>query len=124
MTGTKGFVIYVLLIFPKMKTEKINVAGAEYLVKIHYEKRNNARVSVNRNAVNIRIPFSFSREEQFKQVLKMKAWAIKKLQENPSRFKQEIQKEYKDGDVLKVGEEEYNLRIEFRNKASSSSRSC
>ncbi|MEA2054874.1 MAG: M48 family metallopeptidase, partial [Candidatus Thermoplasmatota archaeon] len=61
-------------------------------------------------------------EERFRQLMKMKVWARNKLKENPHRFRPERQKEYKDGDILKVGDEEYTLKIEFKDKKSSSAR--
>lgn len=104
-----------------MKTESIEVDGIKYTVKIYYEDRNNTSVSIGKT-INIRIPLFFNREEKLKQLLKMKAWARKKLEENPEKFKPKPQKEYKDGDVLKVGDEEYLLRIDFKDKQSSSAR--
>ncbi|MFH1587854.1 MAG: M48 family metallopeptidase [Candidatus Diapherotrites archaeon] len=105
-----------------MKTETLEVNGLKYAVKIHYEKRNNSTGSIGKNTVNIRIPSGLSREECFRELIKMKAWARNKIQENPSKFKPEIQKEYNDGDNLKVGNEEYKLRIELKEKQSSSGR--
>jgi predicted metal-dependent hydrolase len=105
-----------------MITDTIEINDLKYIVKIHYERRNNSRASINKNAVNIRIPVFLDREERVKQILQMKSWAIKKLQEHPDKFRKESEKEYHDGDVLKIGEEEYTLKIEFRDKVSSSAR--
>jgi hypothetical protein len=50
----------------------------------------------------------------------MKLWAKKKLLENPDRFKPEPQKEYNDKEKLIVGDEEYILSIELKEKKNSS----
>ena len=104
-----------------MKTEFIKINEKKHLIKIYYEKRNNSRVSIGKAGINIRLPLNLNKEEQLKQILKFKAWAQKKLEENPDKFKEKI-KEYNDGDVLKVGEEEYKLKINFKDKHSSSAR--
>ncbi|MEK6964213.1 MAG: SprT family zinc-dependent metalloprotease [Nanoarchaeota archaeon] len=105
-----------------MRQEFLEVNGRKFLVKILYEDRAEPRASIGKTAVHIRIPLSLSREEQFRELLKMKAWARQTLEENQDKFQQKPQKEYKDGDVLKVGEDEYKLRVEFRDKQSSSAR--
>lgn len=103
-----------------MRIEIIEINGHKLLVKIHYEVRKNSTVSISQKAVNIRIPLNMNREEQFRQLLKMKSWAIKKLQEDFDRFKPIPQKQYKDGDILTVGDANYKLNISFKNKNSSS----
>ena len=105
-----------------MRTELIEVNGIKYSLNIHYESRQNSTASIGKKLVNIRIPLSLNREEQFRQLLKMKSWIIKKLQENPEKFKPEVQKVYKSGDILKIDNEDYTLLIEFKEKQSSSAR--
>jgi len=105
-----------------MKTETLEVNGIKYLVKIHYENRKNSSVSIRRTNINIRIPSFLNREEKARRLFSMKMWAKKKLLKNPQRFKPVLQKEYKDGDKLLVGDEEYTLRIEFKDKRNSSAR--
>jgi hypothetical protein len=105
-----------------MKTETLEVNGTQYLVKIHYENRKNSSVSIRRTNINIRIPSFLNREENARQLFSMKMWAKKKLLENPKRFKPVSQKEYSDGDKLIIGDEEYALRIEFKDKRNSSAR--
>ena len=50
----------------------------------------------------------------------MLIWAINKIKENPTKFQSTKVKEYKDGEVLKIGEEKYILKIDFKDKQSSS----
>jgi hypothetical protein len=105
-----------------MKVEYLEVNGTEHLIKVHYENRNNATVSLGRTAINIRIPSFLNREEKFRQLIKMKIWARNKLMENPEKFKPEQQKIYSNGEILKVGNDEYSLRIDYKDKQSSSAR--
>lgn len=103
-----------------MNAETLEVNGAKHVVKIFYERRKNTTVSLGKKAIYIRIPITLNREERFRHLLKMKAWARKKLQENPKKYRPKPTKEYKDGDILKVGDKEYLLKIEFKDKKSSS----
>lgn len=105
-----------------MKKDFLEVNGARHPVLIHFEQREDVRASIGKSAVHIRVPHSMQREELFLRILGMKAWARKKLMENPESFKKEGAKEYHDGDTLQVGEDAYTLKIEFRDKESSSAR--
>ena len=105
-----------------MSTEYFEVNGRKFVVKVHYEHRHSSRVSIGRKAINVRIPSFLNRDEKARELLRMKMWAINNIKEKPERFKPEQQKEYKDGEVLKVVNEEYTLKIEFKEKESSSAR--
>lgn len=103
-----------------MKTDYIEVNGIGYLIKIFHEDRQSSTVSISKKSINIRIPLSMNREEQFRSILKMKHWAKEQLEKNPP--KREKAKEYADGELLKVGDAEYKLNISFASKQSSSAR--
>ncbi len=105
-----------------MQTELLEINGIKYLVKIHYENRSNSRVSIRRTAINIRIPSFLSSAKKNEQLEKMKTWAKNKIMKNPEKFRLKPQKEYKNGDILKIGDEEFALRIEFKDKKGSSAR--
>jgi predicted metal-dependent hydrolase len=103
-----------------IKTDTFELNGNKYLVKIHYENRSNSTVSIGKRAIHIRIPSSLSREDRLKQLMKMKMWAINKLKENPNLLRKEVQREYNDGDILKVGDKEFILNIDYKSKKGSS----
>ena len=103
-----------------MKIDFLEAHGIKYLVKIFYEERDNASVSIGKKSINIRIPLSMDQNEQFRNVLKMKQWAKENFEKNPP--KQKIVRQYKDGEILKVGSSEYKLNISFAPKQSSSAR--
>jgi len=100
-----------------MRTEKIIINDKIYAIKIHIENRNNSRVSIGKTGINIRISRILNREEQFKEILKFKRWAIDRIKKNPI---QEIKsKEYNDGDILRLINEDYRLSLILRNKKRS-----
>lgn len=104
----------------QMKTDLLEINGVKYLVKIFYEDRNNAAVSIGKKSVNIRIPLSMDRNEQFRIIIKMKQWA--KVNLNKNQHKQKPAREYKHGEILRVGSFEYKLNISFATKQRSSAR--
>ena len=105
-----------------MKKEKIIAGGKEYPVGIYLEKRNNTRVSIGRTGVHIRVPFNMPREDMFKEIIRLKRWAIQKLEEKPLEIKQKGSRTYQDGEKLTVGDEEYLIRLFFNPKQSSSAK--
>lgn len=105
-----------------MKTEKLVFNDTEFIVKIIIVKSNQCGARIKGNVITIKIPLSLNREQQFKEVLDAKAWARKKIEKSPERFKQKVLKQYKNGEVFKIGQEEYRLIISFKEKASSSAR--
>lgn len=105
-----------------MEVEILEVDGIKYTIKIYYEKRNNCTATIRKTAINIRIPSVLNSKQRSKELIKLKRWAVNKLMEDPEKFKPEIQKEYKNGDILKIDQEEYILRIRFKDKKGSSAR--
>jgi predicted metal-dependent hydrolase len=105
-----------------MKTETMEVNGTQYLLKIHIEKRKNIRVSIRRTNINIRLPKFLSQKEKIQNIQSMKLWAKKKILNNPDCFKPEPQKEYNDGEKIIVGNKVFILRIEFKEKKTSSAK--
>ncbi|OGJ18241.1 hypothetical protein A3K73_00380 [Candidatus Pacearchaeota archaeon RBG_13_36_9] len=105
-----------------MKTEIIKVNGEDYQVRIIIEDRIDSKVSVNQKIISMHLPDCLSREELFRELLKMKLWARQKILENPGKFQRRPLKEYKDGHEIVVGSEKYTLRIQHFDKSSSSAR--
>jgi len=103
-----------------MRTEKIIIDDKIYYIKIYLENRNNSRASIGKKGVNIRIPRFLNREEQFREILKFKGWAINKIKENP--IQENKLKDYNNEDILKLNNDEYKLNINFKDKNSSSAR--
>ena len=103
-----------------MRIENIIINNKIYYIKIYLENRNNSRASIGKKGVNIRIPRFLNREEQFREILKFKGWAINKIKENP--IQENKLKDYNNEDILKLNNDEYKLNINFKDKNSSSAR--
>lgn len=103
-----------------MKTETLEINAIKYVLKIFYEEREYPSASIRKKSINIRIPISMDRNQQFVALLKMKQWVKKNIEKNPP--KKEIKRVYTDGEILKIGESEYKLHITFASKQSSSAR--
>ena len=103
-----------------MRIENIIINDKVYYIKIYLENRNNSRASIGKTGVNIRIPRFLNREEQFREILKFKGWAINKIKENP--IQENKLKDYNNEDILKLNNDEYKLNINFKDKNSSSAR--
>ena len=99
----------------------IEANGKPYPLFIFCERRNSISVRIGKRGVTLKMPSHLNREERFREILKAKQWARQKLEENPEKFENK-QREYRDGEMLKVGAEEYLLKIQFAGKASSSAR--
>jgi len=105
-----------------MDVETLEINGIKRLIKIHYEERNDCRVTIRKETINIRISSFLDEEERHRQLRNLKQLAIDRLKENPERFKPDVQKEYKDGDTIVVGNDKYALKIGFKDKQGSSAR--
>src|SRR3989344_529582 len=105
-----------------MKIDKILANDKEYPVYIHLEQRDGSRVSIGKTGVQIRLPLEMSREEQFKETLRLKRWAIEKIKEEKPEFKQKGSRTYSDGEKIGIGNEEYLLRLTFNENQSSSAK--
>lgn len=105
-----------------MQTEKLEVNGTTFLVKIRYEYRRNTRAYIGRNAISIRVPSFLTGEERLRQLTKMKAWARKQLERNPDKFKAKAHKEYKDGELVTLNGEEYKLEIHLNERKTGSAK--
>ena len=98
------------------------VDDMHYRMNIYYEKRRNARASIRRTTVTIRIPSSLSTKRREEELSKLRRWALQKIQEDPQKFKPFPRRRYHDGERLVVGSREYSIRISFGEKASSSAK--
>mgnify|MGYP001608239326 CR=1 FL=1 len=105
-----------------MRKDKITVDGKDYLVDINIESRESSRVSIGKTGIHLKIPVRMSREEQFKEIVRLKRWAMEKIKEKKPEFKQKGSRTYTDGEKLLIANEEYSLHLSFSEKQSSSAR--
>jgi len=105
-----------------MDTEVFVVDDMHYQMNIYYEKRRNARASIRRTTVTIRIPSTLSTKQREKELFKLRRWAIQKIHEDPQKFKPFPRRMYHDGQRMVVGSKEYDIRVSFCDKRSSSAK--
>ena len=105
-----------------MRKEKIIINEKEYEIYLRFESREGSRVSIGKNGIYIRVPVGRPREEQCKEILRLKRWAMEKIKEKPPEFKHKGSRIYNDGDKLNVANEEFILRLSSSEKQSSSAK--
>jgi predicted metal-dependent hydrolase len=105
-----------------MKEDYILVRDKKHPVCIHYEQRRTSRVSIGKKAVYIRIPQHLPLHEKEKHIRQFKAWAYEKLLTHKAFTEKADAKTYADGDVLRIRDESYIIRMAFKDKKSSSAR--
>ena len=90
---------------------------------IYLERRNNARVSIGKSGLNIRMPYQLSRTEQVKQVEYFYKWAIDKFAEKPELLKRQlVGKSYPDGYTFMLQGRQYTLDITEKDQKSGSAK--
>ena len=94
-----------------MQRDGITVEGIRFPIQIHFEPRNNARASVGRRAIYIRIPSSMNISERARIIVRFKGWARETIRKDPERFKPVRVHRYKDGDLLEIHSETFVIRI-------------
>lgn len=87
-------------------------------VNVYHEKRMDSRVSLTKTGVNIRLPILLPEFEKQNLTKKFLDWAQSKLDEKPHLYFDKF-KRYKDGDVLKLYDNEYILAIELTDKENN-----
>ena len=105
-----------------MKWDFLEMDDRRYPMKIFFEQRDNSTVSISKKSITVRIPHALSREEMFREILKIKGWARLKILQNPEKFKPDSVIQYINGQEIFVGNQSYILGITFAEKESSSGR--
>lgn len=107
-----------------MQTEKLVIEDKEFQINIYTENRNNSRASIGKIGINIRLPRFLNREERFREILRLKKWAIETIRKKPSRFDQKQVKfrAHEDGEIFSIGKDSYQISITFSDKQGSSVR--
>src|SRR3954463_14698893 len=101
---------------------EIDVRGENVPVRILFERRFNNRVTVNKNGILIRISERQPKEEQRKNIDSLLKWAKEKLGDKPELLDSLPQRTYVNGEVLKVGDQEFIISILHQNHAKSTAK--
>ncbi|MCX6664674.1 MAG: SprT family zinc-dependent metalloprotease [Euryarchaeota archaeon] len=100
----------------------VHVNGVIRPVRLFYEQRRNCTVSIGKKAITIRIPLFLNKSTQEKEIAQLKAWAIQRIQDKPERFKPKPMREYQDNETIHIGNEQYLITINKKDKKNSSAR--
>lgn len=97
---------------PRKLQASLKVGQQAVPVQIFIEQRTNARVSIGKTGLNIRLPYYLSREQQAKQVEHFYQWAINKFAEKPELLQRRLTgKRYNDGYQFMLQGRQYTLEI-------------
>ena len=105
-------------------TEKatMTIDGKAFPIIIHREWRQSVRFSLGKKGAIIRMPTVLTKAQQQDQLEKLRVWVQQQLSEKDSLKQRFFGKNYKTGDILKVGERTYTLKIEYENKQRHSAK--
>lgn len=106
----------------KTSTAILKVNEQDITVYIHTERRNNARVSIGKKGVTIRLPSFLTPEQRQKQIASFKDWAFNTYTNKPQLLIRGQAKVYKDGHTFMLMGQLYTLQLEEVPLASFSAR--
>ncbi len=93
-------------------TQALKVEEREVAVHILVESRNNARVSITKSGVVIRLPRHISKEEKLKQIDEFKNWAVKKLRLRPELYVKKRKDYFSNQEIIAQGQP-FKLQLQF-----------
>jgi predicted metal-dependent hydrolase len=94
-----------------VETTFIDFEDRRIPAKIYRERRKNVRFSIGKKYAICRMPTMMLPLEQANQIKRFEEWVIKHFSKNERIQSNYFGKDYKDGDLLKVGEREYIIRL-------------
>ncbi|MFN8309894.1 MAG: M48 family metallopeptidase [Chitinophagales bacterium] len=107
---------------PKEDVFTLSVNGSEVPVTIIYEKRFNNRVAVNSSGVTLRIASGQSKEEKQKYIDQFLRWAKTRLDKHPGLLDALPQRNYVNGEMLRVGRYDFRINIFYHDQEKSTAR--
>lgn len=107
---------------PLQQEFEIDVNGVSVPVRILFEPRFNNRVSVNKNGILLRVSDRQHKEEQRKSIDDLLKWAKEKLGDKPQLLESLPQRQYVNGELLKVGNYEFVISIFYTEISKSTAK--
>lgn len=101
---------------------EIEVHGENVPVRILFEPRFNNRVTVNKNGILIRVSERQPKEEQRQQIDTLLKWAKEKLDGKPQLLESLPQRQYVNGEILRVGAYEFVISIFYHDQPKSTAK--
>ncbi|CAN5340623.1 M48 family metallopeptidase [soil metagenome] len=93
-------------------TAILKVNGQEVTVYIHTERRTNARVSIGKKGITIRLPFFLTPDQRQQQIAAFKEWAYHTYAAKPELIERGKPKKYVDGHTFILMGEVFTLNLE------------
>ena len=98
------------------------MAGITLPVTVHHEPRRDARASIGRRGVLIRVPAATSAAWCEQQVAALLQWAARTIRRDPQRYRIRAPRRYHDGQRLTIAGDVFRLRLESADRATNSVR--
>ena len=102
--------------------EYIVVENKSIPVNVYLEWRNNARISVGKKGINLRIPKILGPSQISKYLEWCQDWTQKQLLKDPKLQARLFKKQYADGDILEVGNRTFKLSINYEDRKTHSAK--
>lgn len=100
----------------KVQKTLLDIDGSQVPAKVYHENRSNVRASIGKTGAILRLPFGLTNEDKKGYFKWFKDYVKDQLENNKDIRELFFGKGYKDGDLLRVGEREYLLRIQFTDR--------
>ena len=107
---------------PAESRAELQVAGLTFPVTVSHERRRDARATIGRRGVSIRLPLGESAAWCDRQVASLLHWAARTIGRDPARFRIRPHRVYRHGQRLVVAESEFRLHLEHADRVSNAVR--
>jgi predicted metal-dependent hydrolase len=97
---------------------QLTIGDLQVPVQVHLERRLNARFSITRRAVNLRIPLGTSSAALDHYMGELQLWVARQFQHKPGLKRPFEVRTYATGDTLQVGQRRYWLEVHTVDKAA------
>jgi predicted metal-dependent hydrolase len=106
----------------KAYKEYITLDNKTIPVNVYLEWRNNARISIGKQGINLRIPKVLGPSQIDKYMTWCEEWTQKQIRKDPKFKARLFRKSYREGDVLEIGEKSYRLNISYEKRKTHSAK--
>ena len=123
MSNLAAFHIPRVPVQPPAETHaEMQVAGLTFPVIVSHERRRDARATIGRKGVLIRLPEGESVAWCDRQVASLLHWAARTIGRDPGRFRIRPPRVYHHGQRLSIAESEFRLHLEYADRATNAVR--
>lgn len=101
-----------------MLSSSIELGGQQIPVKVIHERRSTFRAATGKEGFILRLPKRLDKKGEKSAWEWFESWAKALHRDKPDFFQRFLSKQYKDGDVVQVGNRQYTLGISLEDRAS------